>query len=211
MDVDNMLNKMLGKKSKKVQFDNRATWNKPAVNIPITGNFWQAQPNTKFAPTQIQNKILPIQRTNAGPAPIRNQSIWKNMPVQNKITNRMIMKDNDRDAVPNKYDCQPNNPVRDEVKGVPRGWTKDNLKTFNKTDYNGEVIESISSPTKDYEVDDLETQDSVMIIRTKNGKFRVSTTYDNEDEEVFDKTIGVYSSYSEAKKRARDEMRRLSD
>jgi hypothetical protein len=114
MDIDNMLNKMLGKKAKKVQFDNRATWNKPAVNIPITGNFWQAQSNTPYAPTQIQNKIMPVQRTNARPAPIRNQNMWANKPTQNKIVDRIIMKDADRDSVPNKYDCQPNNPERDK-------------------------------------------------------------------------------------------------
>jgi hypothetical protein len=39
------------------------------------------------------------------------------MPVQNKIVNRIVMKDNDRDGYPNKYDCRPNNPGRD-VSGV---------------------------------------------------------------------------------------------
>ena len=49
-------------------------------------------------------------------ASIKMQSVWKNMTPKQKMVARTKYPDTDRDGVPNKYDCQPRNPMRQEAK-----------------------------------------------------------------------------------------------
>jgi hypothetical protein len=51
--------------------------------------------------------------------PLRRASIpmqrqWNNMSIPNKIINKITKSDVDRDGVPNKWDCRPRNPFRQE-------------------------------------------------------------------------------------------------
>ena len=48
-------------------------------------------------------------------ASIKMQSVWKNMTPKQKMVARTKYPDTDRDGVPNKYDCQPRNPMRQET------------------------------------------------------------------------------------------------
>jgi hypothetical protein len=49
------------------------------------------------------------------PASIVSQKKWASLPVKKKNTLRKMLPDKDKDGVPNKYDCRPNNKRKQEA------------------------------------------------------------------------------------------------
>jgi hypothetical protein len=47
-------------------------------------------------------------------ASMKKQSMWANMSTPQRSAMRRTHKDNDRDGVPNKWDCQPNNRMKQD-------------------------------------------------------------------------------------------------
>jgi len=91
-------------------------------------------------------------------APLQKQVEWEEKPQQDKIKTRIIKPDTDRDNVPDEYDCQPDNPDKqdfgqrdiahlpetEQLKLVERG-EKPTFVTANKQNTNLPFI--VSSPS----------------------------------------------------------------
>lgn len=147
-------------------------------------NFWQSRPNTAYKPAQVKNNILPRQTTSARPASVRQQNMWSNMPMQQKIVNRVLLKDADRDGYPNKYDCQPNNQYRDESKPLlikkkpylykktPVLYAHYNDNTFKEADKNpGNWIIVDSYESEDDAADEQQNIDDESLTGDKKGGY----------------------------------------
>jgi hypothetical protein len=52
-------------------------------------------------------------------ASLKMQAQWKSMSVFDKTINKILGKDTDMDGVPDKWDCQPWNPKRQDTKPTP--------------------------------------------------------------------------------------------
>lgn len=48
-------------------------------------------------------------------APVKFQKQFSSMPIQQKVVNRVLYKDTDRDGVPDRWDCQPRNPNKQHL------------------------------------------------------------------------------------------------
>ena len=57
-------------------------------------------------------RVLPSWKKNG--ASLRMQALWKSLPEWKKNQLRRTLKDSDHDGVPDKFDCQPYNPRRQD-------------------------------------------------------------------------------------------------
>jgi len=64
--------------------------------------------------TFVSQDVLKKEKDKIEGAPLQKQEEWEDKPQQEKIKTRIIKPDTDRDNVPDEYDCQPNNPNRQE-------------------------------------------------------------------------------------------------
>jgi len=87
------------------------------------------------------NNILGKQKPNVPPrngtsprkgASKRLQMQWKGMSTQQKNQNRMMHIDSDKDGVPNKWDCQPRNRMKQDDERYFIVVTKNNFKTIDE-------------------------------------------------------------------------------
>jgi hypothetical protein len=62
----------------------------------------------------------PIQR-NLEPSSVEKQEEWKEMSESEKITERIDKPDTDGDGTPDKFDCEPENPEKQEIKTIRQG------------------------------------------------------------------------------------------
>jgi hypothetical protein len=62
----------------------------------------------------IKKKMLVTPTKKLTPATIINQKKWASFPLAKKNQLRKMLPDKDKDCVPNKYDCQPNNRRKQE-------------------------------------------------------------------------------------------------
>lgn len=65
------------------------------------------------------NKILSNKPLNFGKqkgASISAQHQWKSFSIPHQTVNRILYKDTDRDGVPDKWDCQPKNPLKQDIR-----------------------------------------------------------------------------------------------
>jgi len=64
-------------------------------------------------------------------APIAKQQEWKEMPIEQKETMKELLPDTDKDGVPDSYDCQPNNPDKQDsltISAVPQYLTPEMIR-----------------------------------------------------------------------------------
>jgi len=74
-------------------------------------------------PGQVNN-ITNTRSSNNG-ATIEKQQEWKRMKPIRKATKQILLPDSDQDDVPDEYDCEPNNPERQDtqiVEGIENGY-----------------------------------------------------------------------------------------
>ena len=93
------INKMLGKKKNKM----------PSFGSMNMSNTFGKNPLSKMIGGITKN---PLKTFGASPK-LQNQ--WKNFSVKTKNNLRKQFKDTDGDRIPNKWDCQPKNPMRQDT------------------------------------------------------------------------------------------------
>jgi hypothetical protein len=79
-------------------------------------------------------------------ASVSKQKEWQEKPQEEKITERITEPDADKDSVPNEYDCEPENPEKQESPKMMlyrKGQLKDMLKNRYPNDYDkGEGVDA---------------------------------------------------------------------
>lgn len=102
----------------------------------IINKLIKRKPNTLDRTSAILNHFKKIIPNNKG-APIKQQQVWSKMPIQQKIVKRIILKDNDNDGYPNKYDCRINNPKKD--KSRPNKLIRERISRLPIYSYSGDI------------------------------------------------------------------------
>ena len=130
IDIDNSINKIIGnnKKNKKnnmsfnnmldtnkknnMSFDNMLGTNKNNKIDMQFGNMFKNKNMSLFNSMTFGN--ISKQNNNNMGASIQMQNKWKNMNSKQRIVARQNLKDTDGDRIPNMFDCQPKNTMRQD-------------------------------------------------------------------------------------------------
>ena len=118
MDIDKSINIILGKKKKGKNSNTDNMFKMPKMSFGNMGlGMGSKMPKMSFGNmglgmgSKMPKMGLGSTSKKVSPgASLGMQQKWKQMPVTQKATARILQKDTDRDRVPNKYDCQPRNP-----------------------------------------------------------------------------------------------------
>ena len=117
MNFDDKIKKMLGSsKKKKSTTGFNFNMGMPKMSTKKQSNVSDMFGMKKFnMPKMGMGSSLKMPTFGSKGASPRMQSIWKSMGPVQKSTARRYLKDTDGDRVPDRFDCQPRNPMRQDT------------------------------------------------------------------------------------------------
>jgi hypothetical protein len=169
----------------KISF-NTSSFNMPKFSFSNLTNMGN-KPNLAYSKPISNAKPIPFKRSNFNMpgASIPMQQRWRAMPLPQKIIYKSILPDSDKDGVPNKYDCRPFNPKR-----------QDDDKKEEKEEKQTGLGGYIKDIEPDFSYEPIETRES--FLDEEEEKYGKSEEYDEsediEDDEDEDGLLGGFVS-----------------